>query len=60
MYYFACECLPAYMYYTTCIPVTLRCQKGVSDTLELELQKVVSHQVGAASLIQVLWAFTFY
>jgi hypothetical protein len=38
----------AYIFlYTICVPVACRGQKRASDTLELELQMVVSRHVGA-------------
>lgn len=40
---------------TTFIPGAHRCQKRVSDPLEVELQVSVSHNAGAANQTQVLW-----
>lgn len=37
-----------------CVPGTYKCQKRAPDPLELELQIVVSHQVGAGDKTQVL------
>jgi hypothetical protein len=40
--------------YITCVPGVFKSQKRVSDSLELELQAVVSHQVGVGNGTQVL------
>ena len=47
LFCFMFECF-AYMYVCAMyMPSTQGCQKGALDTLELELQTVVSHHVGA-------------
>ena len=40
---------------TTCLPAFLSGQKQVSDILELELQVVVGHHLGAGNRALVLW-----
>lgn len=42
-----CECFACLYVYALCTCTSCRSQRRISDPLELDLQKVVSHQVDA-------------